>query len=118
MAIDDDAGDVPALVQLGLRLRKARESKRWTLEKLSAKTKVSARHIENIERGDFHKIPSRTLVLGFTKEVCLALKVKPDDVLETIKTELYGGADLHGQNLPTVERGRVHALLRRLRLTA
>lgn len=115
MATDEDTGDVPPLVMLGLRLRKAREAKRWTLEKLSAKTKVSARHIENIERGDFHKIPSRTLVIGFTKEICLALRIKPEEVLAIIKADLYGGRDLHWQVEPEATGSKFRAFLRRLR---
>ena len=106
MSTDDEAGDVPPLVALGLRLRKARESKKWTLAKLSEKTKISARHIENIERGDFDKIPSRTLVLGFTKSVCLALKIKPEDVLVTLRTELYDTRDADWQDgLQTKRKG-------------
>lgn len=106
MTTDDDAGDVPPLIALGHRLRKAREAKKWTLAKLSEKTKVSARHIENIERGDFDKIPSRTLVIGFTKSLCLALKIKPEDVLATIRAELYETRDLHWQDaLQTKRKG-------------
>lgn len=89
MTTNGDTGDVLPLVELGLRLRKARVSKRWTLEKLSEKTRVSVRQIDNIERGNFKAIPSRTLVLGFTRAVCLALKIKPDAILTTIKRELY-----------------------------
>lgn len=93
MTTHDDKGDVLPLVELGLRLRKARLSKRWTLEKLSEKTRVSVRQIDNIERGNFQAIPGRTLVLGFTRSVCLALKIKPDEVLMTIRRELYEEMD-------------------------
>jgi cytoskeleton protein RodZ len=89
MTTHDDKGDVLPLVELGLRLRKARLSKRWTLEKLSEKTRVSVRQIDNIERGNFKAIPSRTLVLGFTTSICQALKIKPEPILLVIKRELY-----------------------------
>lgn len=93
MTANDERGDVPPLVALGLRLRKARVSKRWTLEKLSEKTRVSVRQIDNIERGNFKAIPSKMLVLGFTRTVCLALKIEPDAVLAIIKRELYEEID-------------------------
>ena len=93
MAVDDDLGDVPSLVALGLRLRKARESKRWTLEKLSEKTRVSVRQIDNIERGNFKAIPSRTLVLGFTHALCQALKLPTDEIHATLKRDLYHEGD-------------------------
>ena len=95
MTTNGDTGDVLPLVALGLRLRKARVSKRWTLEKLSEKTRVSVRQIDNIERGNFKAIPSKTLVLGFTRAVCLALKIKPDATHLIYQSNVYFGvADL------------------------
>ncbi len=98
MTENEETGDVLPLVAVGLRLRKARLSKRWTLEKLSEKTRVSVRQIDNIERGNFQAIPSRTLVSGFTRAVCLALKVKPDGILTTIKRDLY--QEFEGESEP------------------
>lgn len=83
------------LANVGLRLKKARERKKWSINKLSSVTKISVRHLENIERGEFYRIPSRTLVFGFTKSVCLALSIKPEPVFDIIKNELYDGQEIN-----------------------
>jgi len=82
------------LLTVGIQLKKAREKKRWSVKKLSDLTKVSARQIENIERGEFYRIPSRTLVLGFTKSVCEALNVDPKPIFVVLKDELYDGQEI------------------------
>ena len=108
MEKNDDIECVPALLEIGLRLKSARESRRWSLEKLSEKTRVSVRYLTRIEEGRFSEIPSRTLVLGFTKAVCQALKIKPDEILATLKRELYneGKDDLESQSTSEAPRRR------------
>lgn len=111
MVMNGDTDDTTPLIALGERLKTAREAKKWTVAKLSEKTRVSARHIENIERGDFHKIPGRAFIIGFTKTICLALNIKSEEILATIRTELYANKELHWQQLVETKQRRFFSFI-------
>jgi len=61
----------------GRQLRAAREAKGWTLEEVSARTKINQRYLEALEKDDLTVFPSGPFLVGFTKKYRLLLDL-PD----------------------------------------
>ena len=83
-----------ALAAIGRRIQVARNKRRMTVARLSAKTAISIRFIEHIEVGEFSKLPGRSHVLGFTRSICRELGLDPDEIVQAIKSEMYLGHDV------------------------
>lgn len=81
--------EIVALAAIGRRIQIARNKRRMTVARLSAKTAISIRFIEHIEAGEFSKLPGRSHVLGFTRSICRELGLAPDEIVQAIKAELY-----------------------------
>ena len=77
------------LLAIGQRIKIAREKRNITVAGLSAKTAISARFIENIEAGEFSKLPGRLLVLGFTRTICRELALDAEEVVLAVKSAMY-----------------------------
>lgn len=80
---------VPPLQAVGRLIRLAREQRGLTVEWLSEQTKVSRSNIAHIEAGEFHRIPGRSYVLGFTRSLCAALRLDSAGIIRTVKAEMY-----------------------------
>ena len=78
-----------ALVAIGRRIQSARKKSRMTVAKLSAKTAISTRFIENIEAGEFSKLPGRSHVLGFTRSICRELALDAEEIVQAVKSAMY-----------------------------
>jgi cytoskeletal protein RodZ len=83
-----------ALAMIGRRIQIARNKRRVTVARLSAKTAISIRFIEYIEAGEFSKLPGRSHVLGFTRAICRELGLDPDEIVHALKSEMYLGQDM------------------------
>lgn len=81
--------ELPPLQAIAQRMRAARIQQGLSVGELSERTKISARCIEQIEAGEFDKLPGRSYVIGFTRSLCHALKLDAADVVSTIKSEMY-----------------------------
>jgi len=81
--------DSVALATIGRRIQIARNKRRLTVARLSAKTAISTRFIEYIEAGEFNKLPGRSYALGFTRSICRELSLDPDEFVQALKSELY-----------------------------
>jgi cytoskeletal protein RodZ len=78
-----------ALLAIGRRVQSARKKTRMTVAKLSAKTAISTRFIENIEAGEFSKLPGRSHVLGFTRSICRELALDAEETVQAVKSAMY-----------------------------
>ena len=83
---DAAQGAVPDGV--GPQLRAARERKGLTIDQVAAETRISKRHIENIEDGAFDTLPSRTYSVGFAKTIAKVVGLDQDDVAAMVRAEL------------------------------
>ena len=81
----------------GERLRLAREQAGMTLPQLSAETRIPARHLEMIERGDFASLPAKTYATGFARTYAKAVGLDDKAIVEEVRAELAAtqGGDRH-----------------------
>lgn len=83
-----DAGvDRPAEPTLGERLVAARERKGVDLYRAERDTKIRARYLSALERGDDRELPGAVYTKGFLRNYALYLGLDPDDVLRQWRRE-------------------------------
>lgn len=75
-------------MELGKRLKEAREEKNLTLQDIQDMTKIQRRYLEAIEKGNYRAIPGNFYVRAFVREYALAVGLNPDQLLEEYKSEL------------------------------
>lgn len=73
---------------VGQRLRAAREAKGLTLDQLAAETRISRRHLEHIEAGEFEDLAGRTYALGFAKTFAKAVGLDPGAIADEVREEM------------------------------
>lgn len=86
MTAETAAQAVPATV--GERLRAARAAMGLDLKQLSLRTKVTVRHLEAIEAGDYAQLPGRPYALGFTKSYARAVGLPDAEIAQAVRAEL------------------------------
>jgi cytoskeletal protein RodZ len=74
-----DAGDSPA--SLPERLYAARERKGVDLYRAERDTKIRARYLAALERGDYRELPGAVYTKGFLRNYALYLGLDPDEIL-------------------------------------
>ncbi|WP_271076974.1 helix-turn-helix domain-containing protein [Aurantiacibacter sp. MUD61] len=77
---------------VGPQLRAAREAKGLSIEQVAAETRISSRHIENIEAGDFSELPGRTYAIGFAKTIAKTVGLDQGDVAAMVGAEMQDDA--------------------------
>ncbi|MFC4557191.1 helix-turn-helix domain-containing protein [Virgibacillus kekensis] len=75
-------------MEIGTRLKEARESKNLSLETLQEKTKIQKRYLEAIEQGNFKVLPGKFYARAFIKEYATAVGLDPNELLEEYKEEI------------------------------
>src|SRR5690625_216558 len=80
-------------MEIGVRLKEAREAKNLSLESLQETTKIQKRYLVAIEQGDFHVLPGKFYARAFIKEYALAVGLNPDELLEEYKSEIPSTED-------------------------
>ena len=68
-------------VQIGQILKNSRVKKKITIEKISAKTKISVQNLNNIENGRFHHLAGEFYQRSFIKSYCAALRISERKIL-------------------------------------
>ncbi|MBM7544005.1 helix-turn-helix domain-containing protein [Periweissella beninensis] len=68
-------------IEIGEKLRAARQAKGFTLDDLQQKTKIQKRYLNAIENGDFKQLPGDFYVRAFTKQFAMAVDINPDELL-------------------------------------
>jgi cytoskeletal protein RodZ len=69
------------------RLRAARERKGVDLYRAERDTKIRARYLEALERGEYQDLPGAVYTKGFLRNYALYLGLDPDDVIRQWKRE-------------------------------
>lgn len=80
-------------MEIGVRLKEAREAKDLSLESLQETTKIQKRYLVAIEQGDFHILPGKFYARAFMKEYAIAVDLDPDELLEEYKSEIPSTED-------------------------
>ena len=83
-----DSPDKAVPQGIGPQLRAAREKKGLTIDQVAAETRISRRHIENIEDGAFDTLPSSTYAVGFAKTIAKVVGLDQEDTAAMVRAEL------------------------------
>ncbi len=74
-------------VTLGEDLRAARERKNLTLEQIARDTRISLRHLKNLEEGRYGDMPGGAYNRAFLRSYCSCLELEPTGFLTRYETE-------------------------------
>ncbi|MBI5801694.1 MAG: helix-turn-helix domain-containing protein [Verrucomicrobia bacterium] len=73
---------------VGEQLRKARETRRFTVSQVADATKIKSDHIAALEEGDFHPFSAPVYIRGYTKTLARHYKLDVPNVLADLDAEL------------------------------
>lgn len=73
------------------RLRAAREARGLSPADVAARTRITLRHIEALDRGDFAALPGRPYVLGFVRSYARIVGLEEADLAALARSELDAG---------------------------
>ncbi len=73
---------------VGEQLRKARESRRFTVSQVADATKIKSDHITAVEDGDFHPFSAPVYIRGHVKSLARHYKLDVPNVLADLDAEL------------------------------
>ncbi len=71
--------------ELGERLRCLRTGKNVSRKELALRTRISARYIDALERGDLDVLPGRVFITGFIRSICTELEQSSEEFLELLE---------------------------------
>lgn len=72
MSGQDDPG-LEEELPIGERLRRARETRGFSLDDVAGRTRIPIRHLQNIEREEWDALPAATYAVGFTRNYANAI---------------------------------------------
>ncbi|MCB2048864.1 MAG: DUF4115 domain-containing protein [Novosphingobium sp.] len=91
---DINEGTLP-LLSAGARLREARIAAGLDLEEVSARTRISKRHLAAIEEDRYSELASRTYAVGFSKTYARALGLNEASIADGVRDELARHEDMY-----------------------
>jgi cytoskeleton protein RodZ len=86
----EDSDDIIQAPSVGERLRAAREKKKLSLDDIATQTRIPLRHLENLEAGDWSKLPAPTYTIGFAKSYASAIGLDRTEIGEDLRAEMGG----------------------------
>lgn len=84
------ATDAPASVSL--RLAAARHALGLSVAEVALRTRVTLRHIEALEAGDYGAMPGRPYAIGFAKAYARVVGLSDTEIADAVRAELQGNA--------------------------
>jgi cytoskeletal protein RodZ len=75
------------MVRVGQRLYDERIRRKLSLEEISTATKIKARFLAAIEKGEYHKLPSPAYAQGFVQNYAAYLGIPKAEILALFKRE-------------------------------
>lgn len=73
------------------RLRAAREAKGLTIADIAARTRITVRHVEALDRGDLAALPGRPYVLGFVRNYARVVGLDEAELATLARGEMDAG---------------------------
>jgi len=77
---------------VGVRLVDARNALGLSANEIARRTRVTLRHIEALESGDYGALPGRPYAIGFAKAYARAVGLVDDEIANAVRSELQGSA--------------------------
>ncbi|WP_028782848.1 helix-turn-helix domain-containing protein [Thalassobacillus devorans] len=96
-------------MELGTRLREARESKDLSLEDIQQVTKIQKRYLQAIEKGDHSVLPGTFYARAFIREYAAAVGLSPDEIMEEHKNELPASPEESAVSYNRMQRSKEEA---------
>lgn len=93
VAEEHDVAMAAGATAIGGRLKAERVAKGLSIADVSSDLRISARHLEMIEDGDFASLPARTYAIGFTRSYARKLGLDEHEAVEEVRTLLDGSAE-------------------------
>lgn len=93
-------------MDIGERLREAREEKNITLESLQETTKIQKRYLVAIEEGNFDILPGKFYARAFIKEYALAVGLNPAELLAEFSGEVPSSETSNTEQYSRMQRSR------------
>jgi len=88
--MEGENADNPTLfpATVGEKLRAAREAQKLELSEIANRTRIPQRHLEAIETGNYHGLPSVTYAMGFAKAYARAVGVDEIAIGRELRAEM------------------------------
>ncbi|KGX88376.1 helix-turn-helix domain-containing protein [Pontibacillus litoralis] len=80
-------------MEIGSRLKEAREAKKLSLEDVQQETKIQIRYLQAIEQGDFGIMPGKFYTRAFIKQYAEAVGLDPEELFEQHQNEIPSASD-------------------------
>ncbi len=93
-------------MELGAKLKEAREAKDLTLNDIQQETKIQVRYLQAIEQNNFSIMPGSFYVRAFIKEYATLVGLDPDQLIEEHNSELPATSTDTNVNYTRVQRSR------------
>jgi len=88
----DAAGDATAIPAVSASLRSAREALGLSVQDIANRTRITLRHVEAIEAGNYAALPGRPYALGFARSYARAVGLDDRAIADQVRQELDGKA--------------------------
>ncbi|PTS85692.1 DUF4115 domain-containing protein [Pseudomonas sp. HMWF032] len=86
----------------GETLRKARESRGWTIAEVAGQLNLTAQRLSQIEQGAFDKLPGHTFARGYVRAYAKLLDVDQNRLV--LEFDQFTGSDAAGSNVHSLGR--------------
>ncbi len=83
-------GDGAGPATVSSRLKAARQALGLTVGDVAVRTRVTLRHIEALEAGDYGAMPGRPYAIGFARAYARVVGLKDAEIAEAVRAELEG----------------------------
>ncbi|WP_179107164.1 helix-turn-helix domain-containing protein [Sediminibacillus massiliensis] len=93
-------------MEIGARLKEAREQKNLSLNDIQQVTKIQTRYLQAIEKGNYNVMPGNFYVRAFIKEYAAAVGLDAEQLIEEHKNELPATSDESSAQYTSVQRSR------------
>jgi cytoskeletal protein RodZ len=82
----------PETATVSAKLRAAREAHGLSTGDIARRTRITLRHIEALEAGDYAAMPGRPYAIGFARGYALVVGLDGTDIANSVRAELQGHA--------------------------
>ncbi|MDL4838998.1 helix-turn-helix domain-containing protein [Aquibacillus rhizosphaerae] len=93
-------------MELGSKLKEAREAKNLSLDDLQKITKIQSRYLQAIEKSNYEVMPGNFYIRAFIKEYATAVDLDPEELMEEHRGELPSSSDESSIQYSRVQRSR------------
>ncbi len=84
----DEETEVAEIPSVGERLAQAREEQGFSLDDIAAETRIPLRHLQNLEAGEWDKLPAPTYTIGFAKSYASAVGLDRGEIGDQLRGEM------------------------------